>query len=171
LNGAHAATRLARQYWAPDVNISSTRNAADGTPTTWTSAVTFGVPLFFWQHERGEVAAARNREAELTAALADVRAQVSLEVQTAYSTAETSLRQAVFIRDHLLPEATEVYRVASVSYGLGGSSALDLLDAKRTLLSAEAQYVEALGAANDAVAALQLAIGAPIPPAQPGGQP
>jgi len=50
-----------------------------------------------------------------------------------------------------------------VSYGLGGSSALDLLDAKRTLLAAESQYVDALGAANDAVAALELAIGAPLP--------
>ena len=86
-------------------------------------------------------------------------------MQTAYATASTSLRQAIFIRDQLLPEAREVYRVASVSYGLGGLSALDLLDAKRTLLAAEAQYVDALGAANDAVAALELAIGAPLPAA------
>jgi len=90
-------------------------------------------------------------------------------VQTAFANASTSLRQAVFIRDHLLPEAREVYRVASVSYGLGGSSALDLLDAKRTLLDAERQYVDALGAANDAVAALELAIGAPLP--APGEHP
>jgi len=54
-----------------------------------------------------------------------------------------------------------------VSYGLGGSSALELLDAKRTLLDAEKQYVDALGAANDARAALELAVGAPLPPAPP----
>lgn len=168
LEGARQATRLAREFWAPDFNLTLTRNAAEGTPTTWTSGVTIGVPIFFWQHRRGEVAQAQHREEELTANIADIRSQVSLDVQTAYTQASTALRQAIFIRDQLLPEAREVYRVASVSYGLGGSSALDLLDAKRTLLDAERQYVDALGAANDAVAALELAIGAPVPAAATG---
>ncbi len=171
LEGARAATRLAREYWAPDISVSVTRNVVDGTPTTYTSAVGFGIPIFFRQHQHGELAAARYREEELTANLADIRAQVGLDVQTAFASASTALRQAIFIRDQLLPQAREVYRVASVSYGLGGSSALELLDAKRTLLAAESQYVDALGAANDALAALELAIGAPLPPAPPGEHP
>ena len=173
LEGAKAETKLARRFWAPDISLTSTRNAAEGTPTTFTTGIGIGLPIFFWQHQRGEVAAALHREEELTANIADIRAQVSLDVQTAYASASTALRQAIFIRDHLLPQAREVYRVASVSYGLGGSSALDLLDAKRTLLSAQSQYVDALGAANDALAALELAIAAPLPPAvtAPGEQP
>lgn len=171
LEGARAASKLAREFWAPDLSVSLTRNAPDGAPTTYTSAVGFGIPVFFRQHQHGELAAARYRQEELTANLADIRAQVGLDVQTAYASASTALRQAVFIRDQLLPEAREVYRVASVSYGLGGASALDLLDAKRTLLSAQSQYVDALGAANDALAALELAIGAPLPPATPGEHP
>jgi outer membrane protein TolC len=169
LKGAQTATKLAHEFWAPDINVTLTRNAQEGVPTTFTTGIGFNVPLFFWQHQRGEVAAAVHKEEELTANIADIRAQVSLDVQSAFANASTALRQAVFIRDHLLPQAREVYRVASVSYGLGGSSALDLLDAKRTLLDAERQYVDALGAANDAVAALELAIGAPLPP--PGEHP
>ena len=168
--GAKTATKLAREFWLPDVNLSVTRNAEEGGPASFTTGAGFSVPIFFWQHQRGEVAAARHREEELAANLADLRAQVSLDVQTAYTNASTSLRQAVFIRDHLLPQAREVFRVASVSYGLGGSSALDLLDAKRTLLAAESQYVDALGAANDALAALELAVGAPLPPPPAGEQ-
>jgi outer membrane protein, heavy metal efflux system len=168
--GAKTATKLAHEFWQPDVNLSVTRNASDGSPATFSTSIGFGVPIFFWQHQRGEVAAAVHHEEELDANLADIRAQVSLDVQTAYTNSSTALRQAVFIRDHLLPEAREVYRVASVSYGLGGSSALDLLDAKRTLLAAESQYVDALGAANDALAALELAVGAPLPPPPPGEQ-
>ena len=90
-------------------------------------------------------------------------AQVDLDVRTAYAAATTALRQAVFLRDELLPEAGEAYRIASVSYGLGGSSALDLLDAKRTMLDAKSQYTDALGAANDALADLERAVGAPLP--------
>jgi cobalt-zinc-cadmium efflux system outer membrane protein len=171
LEGARTATRLARQFWLPDVDLSLVRNAEDGAPTGYTTSVGFGFPLFFWQHQRGEVAAARHREAELSANIVDIRAQVSLDVQTAFTSASTALRQAIFIRDQLLPEAREVYRVASVSYGLGGSSALDLLDAKRTLLNAENQYVEALGAANDALAALEQAVGAPLPNTHQGDHP
>lgn len=169
--GARAATRLARQYWLPDINLTLTRNATDGDPTTFTTGVGFGFPIFLGQHRQGEVAAAIHREQELAANAADIVAQVSLDVRTSYSAASTALRQALFIRDELLPEAREVYRVASVSYGLGGSSALELLDAKRTLLDAEKQYVDALGAANDAQAALELAVGAPLPPALSGDKP
>lgn len=171
IEGAQAATRLANRFWQPDVTLSLTRNAVTGTQTTYTTAAGFGLPIFFWQHRRGEIAAAQHREEELAANIANIRAQVSLDVQTAFTNASTALRQAIFIRDKLLPEAQEVYRVASVSYGLGGASALDLLDAKRTLLAAQSQYVDALGAANDAVAALELAIGAPLPQPAAGEHP
>ncbi len=169
--GAEAATRLARQYWAPDLNVTFSRNAMQGSPTTYTTGIGLGFPIFFRQHLQGEVAAAVHREQELAANVADITAQVGLDVRSSYATASTSLRQAIFLRDQLLPEAREVYRVASVSYGLGGTSALDLLDAKRTLLDAERQYADALGAANDAQAALELAVGAPLPAAPSGAHP
>ena len=106
---------------------------------------------------------------ELESSYSDERAQVDLDVRTAYAAADTALRQVVFIRDSLLPEAREAYRIASTSYSLGGISALELLDAKRTLLDAESQYADALGAANDARADLELAVGAPISQAPSGG--
>lgn len=168
--GARTATRLAKKYWQPDVDLIFTRNAAQGSPDSFTTELDFGIPLFFWQHKKGEVAAAQHRESELDADRKDLEAQVSLDVASAFATASTALRQAIFIRDELLPEAHEVYRVASVSYGLGGLSALELLDAKRQLLDAESQYADALGNANDARAALELAIGAPLPTANTGVQ-
>jgi outer membrane protein TolC len=163
--GAKAASRLARQYWAPDVNVTVERNAVQGSPATFTTGIGFGFPIFRRQHLLGEVAMASHREEELAANVSDITAQISLDVRTAFASASTALRQAIFLRDELLPEAREVYRVASVSYGLGGTSALDLLDAKRTLLDAEKQYADALAAANDAQAALELAVGSPLPPA------
>lgn len=169
--GAEAATKLAHQYWAPDLNVTFSRNAQQGSPTTYTTGIGLGFPIFFRQHLQGEVAVAIHREQELAANVADITAQIGLDVRSNYATASTSLRQAIFLRDQLLPEAREVYRVASVSYGLGGTSALDLLDAKRTLLDAEKQYADALGAANDAQAALELAVGAPLPAAPSGAHP
>ena len=48
------------------------------------------------------------------------------------------------------------------SYTLGGSSALEVIDAQRTLLDAQTQYAAALAAANDAIADLERATGAPF---------
>jgi outer membrane protein, heavy metal efflux system len=165
---ARSATSLARKFWIPDVNLTLSRNFTQGDPPAYSTAVGFALPLFFWQHEKGEIAEARHREIELSANYSDQLGQVALDVRTAYSTASTALRQALFIRDELLPEARESYRIASTSYSLGGLSALELLDAKRTLLDAESQYADALGSANDARADLERAVGAPLPAATSG---
>ena len=94
---------------------------------------------------------------------------MDVDVRTTSATAATALEQAVCRRDQLVPEARQAYDIASTSYGLGGSSALEVLDARRTLLDAESQYAEALGAANDARADLERAIGMPLDSIPAGG--
>lgn len=158
-SGAGAAASLAQAYWLPDVNVGVLRNAQQGSPTTYTTTVGFTVPLFLWNHQRGAVAEARHHVQELDASYADLVAQVDQDVRTSYATAATALEQAGFLRSELVPEAREAFAIALVSYGLGGSSALEVLDARRTLLDAESQYADALGAANDARADLERAVG------------
>ena len=160
--GARAATSLAGQYWLPDISVTLSKDFAAGAETPFTTDIGVGIPLFFWQHHKGEVAESQHHELELAAASRDLAAQVSQEVRAAHAAASTSLRQVAYLRDELLPEAREAYRIASTSYGLGGSSALEVLDAQRTLLDVEGQYTDALGASNDARAQLELAVGAPL---------
>ena len=167
--GASAATTLAKSFWLPDLSFNVTQNSVTGSAATYTSAVGFSVPLFFWNHTRGEVAEASHREQELSATYRDLTAQVDLDVRTTYAAAETALRQALFLRDQLLPEARRAYEIALSSYGLGGASALDVLDARSTLLDAENQYADALGAANDARADLERAIGRRLDAIPAGG--
>jgi len=166
--GARAATTLASQYWMPDVSLGLAKNIFPDTPNSYSGSIGFSVPIFFWNHQHGEVAEARHRERELDATYRDLSAQVDQDVRVSYANASTAFRQAWFIRDELLPEARRAYDVARISYGLGGSSALEVLDARRTLLDAEGQYTDALGAANDARADLERAVGTPLEPASSG---
>jgi outer membrane protein TolC len=166
-NAAHDSTTLARQYWFPDVNVTLWRSYIDGAPNSYKFDGGISVPLLFWQHEKGAISQAKHHERELQASSSDLTAQVMLDVQTSYSGATTAWRQAVYLRDELLPEAQAAYKAAATSYNLGGSSALDLLDAKGTLLDAESQYTDALGAVNDARADLERAVGAPLPSVPP----
>jgi outer membrane protein TolC len=164
---AHDSTVVAKQYWAPDLNLTLWKSYIDGAPDSYKfdGGITF--PLFFWQHEKGQVSQAEHKEHELEATERDLYSQVMLDVRTSYAAADTAWRQAIFLRDQLLPEAREEFDTTFKSYGLGSSSALDLLNAKSTLLDAESQYTDALGAINDALADLERAVGAPLPKENP----
>jgi cobalt-zinc-cadmium efflux system outer membrane protein len=165
---AHSVTNLQREWWLPDLTVSLSRDMSQAGPASTETDIGVGVPLFFWQHHKGQIAEAKHYESQLAAADQDLTAQVEEEVRTTYATAVTAMQQADYIRNELLPETRRAYQIASVSYGLGGSSALDVLDAQRALIDAQSQYADALGAANDAIAQLQLAVGAPLNTATSG---
>jgi cobalt-zinc-cadmium efflux system outer membrane protein len=162
---ARDSTVISKNYWVPDLNLTVWRSYIEGQPDSWKfdGGVTF--PLFFWQHEKGAVAQAEHHELELKATETDLHSQILLDVYNSYTTASTVWRQAVYLRDQLVPEARQAFDTTFTSYKLGGSSALDMLSAKSSLLDAESQLTDALGAINDALADLERALGTTIPTA------
>jgi outer membrane protein TolC len=161
--GARAASTLLKENaFLPDLTLGAGRDLAVPSGITYSVGLALPIPLLFWQHTRGDFAEAHHRELELTATLRDARAAVSQDVRTTYATAEAALRQVVFLRDQLLPSAREAYRISTVSYGLGGLSALEVLDARRQLLLAQSQYADALAAANSTRSDLERAAGAAL---------
>ena len=166
--GAHATTRLAREFWIPDLTVGASRDYVQPIPATFSVGLEFPFPIFPWAHTRGEIAQDAFRERELTAASVDLRAQIGQDVRNAYASASTALRQAIYIRDQLLPAAQAAFKAASASYALGGSSALEVIDARRTLLDAESQYTDALTAASTARWDLERAAGTSLDTFGPG---
>jgi len=153
--GARASTGLAKEFWLPDLNFGVGKDYAQpGTPWLFTTGLSFPLPAYFWQHAKGDIAQAQHFERELAATYRDFRAQVTQDVRSAYANASTAMRQVAFIRDELVPAAREAHRVASSSYSLGGSSALEVLTARGALLQAESQLADALADANTARADL-----------------
>ncbi|HEY5085973.1 MAG TPA: TolC family protein [Gemmatimonadaceae bacterium] len=161
--GAHSATTLAREFWLPDLTLGVARDVSGNSgPGVFSTGLAFPLPLFFWQHTRGEVSQSQHHERELAASYRDLEAQVGQDVRNAYSAASTALRQAIYIRDQLLPSAREAYRSTAASYAIGGSSAFEVIDARQTLLAAESQYSDALAAANTSRSDLERAVSVPL---------
>jgi cobalt-zinc-cadmium efflux system outer membrane protein len=161
--GARSATTLAREFWLPDITLGVSRDVTGTSgPGVFSTGLAFPVPLLFWQHTRGEVSQSQHRERELAASYRDLEAQIGQDVRNAYSAASTAIRQAVYIRDELLPAAREAYRSTAASYAIGGSSAFEVIDARRTLLDAEGQYADALASANTSSADLERAVSVPL---------
>ena len=167
--GARSNTSLLKQYWFPDFTLGAAHDYKTPGGPGYSAGLGLALPLFFWQHSRGDVAESQHREMELAASYRDASAAVGQDVRSAYASAATALRQAVFIRDELLPAARESYRAVSVAYTLGGASSLEVIDARRTLLDAQSQYSEALANANSARADLEFAVGRPLNSFAPGG--
>jgi cobalt-zinc-cadmium efflux system outer membrane protein len=167
--GAASATTLAREFWLPDVTLGVSRDVSGNSgPGVFSTGLAFPLPLMFWQHTRGEISQSQHRERELAATYRDLEAQIAQDVRDAYTAASTALRQAVYIRDELLPSAREAYRSTAASYAIGGSSAFEVIDARRTLLSAESQYADALASANTSRSDLERAVGVPLATIVPG---
>lgn len=167
--GAASGTTLAREFWLPDITFGVTRDAVPGGgPAQFSTGLAFPIPILFWQHTRGEIAFAQHRERELAATYRDLEAAIGQDVRTAYASASTALEQLLYIRDQLVPSARAAYRAAAASYAIGGSSAFEVIDARRTLLDAESQYADALANANTARTDLERAVSVPfdtLPPA------
>jgi outer membrane protein TolC len=168
ISGAKASATLAEEVFLPDLtggvewDLGAPDVAFPNKNLIFSYGLSVPLPIFFWQHTGGDIKTARHHTRELEASYRDLVAQIDQDVRLSYATAATALEQAVYLRDQLLPSAREAYTVASTSYGLGGSSALDVLDARRDLVSAESQYTDALAAANQAEANLERAAAAPL---------
>jgi cobalt-zinc-cadmium efflux system outer membrane protein len=161
--GAHSATTLAREFWLPDLTLGVSRDVSGNSgPGVFSTGLAFPLPLLFWQHTKGEVSQSQHRERELAASYRDLEAQIAQDVRDAYSSASTALRQALYIRDDLLPAAREAYRSTAASYAIGGTSAFEVIDARRTLLAAESQYADALASANTSRSDLERAVSVPL---------
>ncbi|HEV8447171.1 MAG TPA: TolC family protein [Gemmatimonadaceae bacterium] len=157
--GQSATTKLAKEFWIPDVTFGVAKDYSAPGQALFTTGISMPLPLFYWQHARGDIALSQHTESELAATYRDTRAQVTQDVRAAYANASTTMRQVTFLRDELVPSAREAYRVSSTSYSLGGSSALEVITARTALLQAEAQLADALAAANTARADLDRALG------------
>jgi cobalt-zinc-cadmium efflux system outer membrane protein len=174
--GAQATTTLAQEFWLPDLFFSGSKDF--GAPNTyfanknliWSYGLAFPLPIFLWQHLSGDIAQSQHHQRELSASYRDLRAQVDQDVRAAYATAATALQQLLYLRDQVVPAAREAFHIASVSYGLGGSSALDVLDARRTLVDAESQYTDALALADASQADLERAAAATLSQFRTGDQ-
>ena len=117
--------------------------------------------------QRGERAEARAAVARIEAEREALRFQVLLETEQAYLDLGTAGQQVVLFQDRILPEAARAFEVAGRSYEEGKSSYLELLETRRTWIETQVEYAGVLFEYRSAEAALERAIGSPLPARSP----
>ncbi len=161
---AEAAIRLARRARFPDLSLNFSYSQQGGagdsnpvSPPTIGLAIGGTLPIFYLQS--GEI---KKAEADLrtqTVARAKVEAQVSADVETAF-TNFTATRQLVErMEKRLLDRVKRARDLMQLSYTKGNASLLEFLDAQRQYIATNVEYLQDLTNYWTAVYQLEQAVG------------
>ena len=151
--------KQARQERWPGLELGVSHHRIDGTTGTWDVSVSLPVPLFYRQQARGPAAEAQANQLALQREFDHQRQAIDLEVETAYIEAQMAREQIRLYQDEILTEAEEALRMLQFSFQQGEIGGLELIAARRTLVTARLGYADALFNHAVAVAAVDKAAG------------
>lgn len=136
-----ALLRLARANRLPEPSVGIVRERElDQTA----NGVALGASIPLWGWNRGEIAAARAALDRATAERDLTVREVSRDLTEFFFATQQLTRRAARLRDELLPRAQETFRIAELAYRNGETSQLDYLDARRTYVALQQEYLEVL---------------------------
>jgi cobalt-zinc-cadmium efflux system outer membrane protein len=154
---------LARRQVIPQFQLQA-QYQQQGAPGGWftppTASVGLSVPLPILYQQQGQIGQADAAVLSAEALVAKVEAQVVADVGSAYAAYQASRRSAQRAEQRLLPRSKDARDLVRVQYAKGATSLLDYLDAQRTHLVNEIDYLTSLGAFWTAVFQLEQAVGA-----------
>jgi multidrug efflux system outer membrane protein len=166
LIGANARVAAARAAFFPSITLTGvlgSESAAlaslfSGPAGLWTLAASIAQPIFQGERLQAERAATEARERQAVAQYQRAIQTAFREVREAIA-AQTRARESYEAETQRAKALTETLRLARLRYEHGLASQLDVLDAERGMLAAEAAQIEALRAQRAAVADLYKALG------------
>jgi outer membrane protein TolC len=162
LQSAQAAIESAKRLQFPDIQLMAQfyglgYGQSAVQPPTVALNIQFTLPLFY--DFRGEIghAAASATVAEVTKSKAE--AQVDSDVDQAWAAYLIAKKLVEAMRDHGLDSARLALEITRTQYLAGSCSLTDLLDAQRTAIATEQEYLQDLSAYWSAVFQLEQAVG------------
>lgn len=151
--------KSAKMNYLPDFEIGVNRHNIAGEGKWWDFTLSFTVPLFFWQPAKGEIAEASANILALQKEAEHLENSITLEVEDSYLNAVTATNQITLFEDEILTQAEEVYNMFLFSYQEGEIGAIELIEARRTLVESQTTYADALFNYRTAIAGLEKSIG------------
>ncbi len=134
-------------------------SSSGGWFTPPTASVGLSLPLPVLYQQQGQIGQADAAVMLAEATSAKVESQVVGDVAAAYAAYQASRSAARRAEDRLLARSRDARDLVQIQYAKGAASLLDYLDAQRTHLSNELDYLSSLGAFWTSVFQLEQAVG------------
>lgn len=149
---------LGQLSYLPDFSLGLSRHRLSGVATSWDFTLSFPIPLFFWQPQKGEIAEAQANLEALRREREHLINAISLEVEEAYANALMARYQIELFEKEILAQAEEAYNMFLFSFQEGEIGGLELVEARRTLIEARKSYADTLHNFSVALAALEKSV-------------
>jgi cobalt-zinc-cadmium efflux system outer membrane protein len=173
------ALKLARLNYLPDLTVgyAYTFISASGISPVrtgddaWNLAFGLNLPIW-WQRLRARVLEGNAQTLASVEEYNDLRNRLFFELQDTLVKIDTQYRQAVLLRDLIVPRAWQAVTVSTSSYQAGALGFTALIDNWRKWLDFSLGYQRALAELEQRFADLQQLIGIPVPraPTQPAAE-
>ncbi len=161
--------RLEVERWRASVNLEKARGVVDVAVTagakrdqasgTTMAVVGLSVPIPLFDRNQGNIAEAISREYKAQDELAAAEVRLTSQVSQAREQLRAARTEALTLQRDAVPGARSAYQAASQGFTLGKFSYLEALDAQRTLIGTQAQYLRALSDTYQAAAELERLLG------------
>ena len=126
-----------------------------------TGVIGFSMPLPWGNKNQGNIAAAQARLDKTADEKRAVEARAFAELNAAYQELIRAGHEAVILKTKLLPEAEKAVEQLNTSYEAGRGTQFEVLDARRTLITARQQHLLALTEYHKALAVIEALTAAP----------
>lgn len=145
----------------PDITLSAGyRRFTSPGGNAWVAGASVPLPIF--DRNRAGVQAADDRVAKAHEEQQAARLRALAALAGAYGALASAHDEASALAADVLPAARSAFDAVEEGYRLGRFGFLDVLDAQRTLVAAEAQHVDALAAVHRGVANIERLTGMPL---------
>jgi outer membrane protein, heavy metal efflux system len=121
-----------------------------------------GIALPFFTREQGQLAQSLAAERWIENELFAERRRVTGAVERSYLELDARQAEVDVYHTKLVPAAHELEKMSEESYRAGKANILAVLDAQRSVRQVEGEYLDSLFAAQQALGALEDAVGAPL---------
>lgn len=157
--------RLEVERWRAQVRLENARSVVDVAVTagakrdqasgTTMAVVGISVPIPLFDRNQGNIAEAISREYKAQDELTAAEVRLTSQVSQAREQLRAARTEALTLQRDAVPGARSAYQAASQGFTLGKFSYLEALDAQRTLIGTQAQYLRALSDTYQAAAELE----------------
>jgi cobalt-zinc-cadmium efflux system outer membrane protein len=159
---AEAAIALAKRQRFPDITLSAQYNQTGVSvvaiqPPTISFSISAPIPIFYQQ--QGEIRKAEANYDTQSLQQAKATAQVVNDVSTAMAGFDTSRSMVERMERLLKPSAERAFSITRLQYDKGQASLMDLLDAQRTYIATNLEYLQDLSNYWTAVFQVEQAVG------------
>lgn len=161
LDRRQALAQLESSRRVPDLTLSLGAKRSEEMGRTQ-AIVGVSIPLPLFDSNLGNMLEALRRTDKARDELSATELRLDGEVAQAYERLHIARQEAEALQKEILPGAQSAYDAATKGFEYGKFGFLDVLDAQRTLLQAQSQYLRALSEAHRAAADIDRILGEPL---------